>query len=147
MEYHQMHIYSCTEHKGLPTLDGPIQPLFLELRHLLPPVPPPVLHLELQMTHMYNYLLDSLCDGIDHAYHRIYHSSLVQWLRNACSSTKTEVTLTLDIYFAFSVPHNYDDITYHSMCEPYMRKLLTSLGMKLTGELGVNLVIQFSGLE
>ncbi len=90
---------------------------------------------------MYNYLLDSLCDGIDDVYHRIYHSSLVQCLRNICSSTETKVTLTLDIYFFFSVPHNYDGSTV--VCEPYMRKLLASLD-----EIhGVNLVIKFSGLE
>ncbi|KJA26583.1 hypothetical protein HYPSUDRAFT_36293 [Hypholoma sublateritium FD-334 SS-4] len=140
-EYNQSYLYHHTEHTRPPVLDDSFQPFFLGMLHLLPSVPPPVLDLKIRVFHRYHYLQETICDGIDDVYSRIYHSSLVQWLENRCSLTGTQATITFDIRFLFFVANDYDPSIFQETCEPYMRKLFAVLD-KMEG---VKLVIKVSG--
>ena len=140
MDYDHFIVYDGANDAPLP--EQPHQLYFLNILHLLPSVPPPILDIEIKVCLRYYYHPATACYcGLENFYSQMYHTSLVQWLERQCSWTGTLATITFYVDFDFRLDDDYDPDMFQRECEPYLCKLLSSLD----GLDGVTLNIRISG--
>ncbi|KJA26570.1 hypothetical protein HYPSUDRAFT_278812 [Hypholoma sublateritium FD-334 SS-4] len=139
MEYDQYIVSDPTNDEVIPEM--PHQLYFLNMLHLLPSDPPPVLDFEIKVCLLYYHYPATVCEGIYNFYSQVYHPSLVRWLERRCSSTGTQATLTFDIYFNLRLNIDYDPNIFQEECEPYLHNLLSAFN----GLDGVKLDLRVSG--